>query len=209
MKVKLVYSNLFFSLTLTVLYLIYNAVLSPIYISICSNVVWLESKLPYLLEILLELCQLFIWVHLISSMIYAVKRRKTVFFMVSTVVLTLARYLYSPILNIAKGSPLDFMEIFDSLIYFGADMLILAIVFIAVLIKKNKDSSGYLHFGSLLSAILISASKISSRIIFDIYYGAPQSTSEIIIMILYYFSDVLYGAAVYFLVYFMSKKLDS
>ncbi len=207
MKSKYINFNLFFASTLTLLYLIYSAVLSPIYISLCSDIIWLESYLPYVLELLLEICQLFIWVHIFSCLIYSVKKRRLTFFFVFTAVLTLARYLFSPIVNITKGTALELTEIFDSLMYFGADMLILAIVFLIVFIKKNKDGSGYLRFGALASAVPLLISKIITRIIFDIFYGAPKSFSEILVMISYYFFDIVHGVAAYFLIYCISKLL--
>lgn len=199
--------NLFFASALALLYFIYSAVLSPIYIRICSDVILLESNLPYILEMLLEICQLFIWAHLFSHMLRAVKSKKITFYVVFTVVFTLARYLFNPIVNITKGVALDLADVLDSLMYFGADILILAVVFLLMFFRKNKVGNDYCRFGALSSALLLSASKIITRIIFDVFYGAPQSFSEIFVMILYYFFDVLYGVAAYFLIYFLSRSL--
>lgn len=199
--------KLFFTSALTLLYFIYSAVLSPIYASICSDIIWLESYLPYILEVLLEICQLLIWVHLISCMLRAVKTKKLTFYIVFTIILTLARYLFTPIVNITKGAALDLTEIFNSLMYFGTDMLILVVVFLIIFFIKNKDCKDYCRFGAISTAFLLSASKITARIVFDIFYGMPQSFSEILIMLLYYFFDIIYGVAAYFLIYFLSKSL--
>ena len=207
MKTKHFNINLFFALTLTLLYFLYSAVLSPIYSKICSDIIWLESYLPYVLELLLEICQLLIWVHLTSCLVYAVKKRKLFFYVIFTTVLTLARYLVAPIINITNGSAIDLSAIIDSLMYFGADIIILGIVFLIIFFRKNDALITYCKFGATASAILISISKIATRIIFDIFYGVPQSLSEFLIMILYYFSDVVYGVAAYFLIYILSKTM--
>ena len=78
--------KLLFASTLAILYLIYSAVLSPIYTIICSDVILLESYLPYILEILLEICQLLIWAHLISSMLRAVKTKELTFYIIFTII---------------------------------------------------------------------------------------------------------------------------
>lgn len=46
-------------------------------------------------------------------------------------------------------------------------------------------------------ALLVFAMKLLSRIANDIAYGAPTSFGEVLIMIIYYLSDLLYGLAAY------------
>ena len=46
-------------------------------------------------------------------------------------------------------------------------------------------------------AILLSVVKIFSRLIFDLYIGAPTGISDLLIMIIYYLSDILIGVIVY------------
>ncbi len=205
MKNKKFSTNFYFALILAVLYLIYSAVLSPIYMRLCSDVIYLEGYLPDIFDFLLGTCQLFIWVHLFSNMLCAIRRRSVSFFITSTVVLTLSRYFCSPLVTVVKGEALDTATLIDALIYFGADMLIMAIVFVSVFPQKNKTEKKFLHFGALISAVLLSVSKITMRVIFDVFYGAPESISEILLMSVSYFSDVLYGVIVYFLICFASK----
>lgn len=207
MKNKLFYPNLFFCVVLAVLYFVYGAVLTPLYIKVCSDVIYLESFLPDIFEILLEFFQLLIWVHLFSNMLFSIKRKKLSGFFSISVILTFFRYFLPSIVTLVKGSALDPTGIFDALIYFGADMVMLFIVFVIVLFNRNKNGRKFLRFGAVVPAILLSVSKIAMRIIFDIFYGAPQSISEISIMIAYYFSDVLYGVIAFFLILFASKLL--
>lgn len=58
--------------------------------------------------------------------------------------------------------------------------------------KKNPLQVCALKVGILLSAV-----KIISRIIFDFYIGAPTGISDLLIMIIYYLSDILIGVVMY------------
>ncbi|MBO5939149.1 MAG: hypothetical protein J6Q82_06590 [Clostridia bacterium] len=46
-------------------------------------------------------------------------------------------------------------------------------------------------------SILFSVSKVLSRLIFDLGYGAPEDVTEALIMCLYYLSDLIFGAVFY------------
>ena len=46
-------------------------------------------------------------------------------------------------------------------------------------------------------ALLFSASKLLSRLIFDLGYGAPESFGEVLIMFVYYLSDLIFGVIFY------------
>lgn len=58
---------------------------------------------------------------------------------------------------------------------------------------------------------LITAIKIGTRIVNDISFGAPESFGEIMIMAVYYLSDLLYGAVAYvvalFVIHLLYEKL--
>ena len=124
MKNNRLAENLFFTLPLVVLILIYCAVLSPIYVWLCSDIIYLESYLPGVLEVLLELCQLFIWGVLFSNMIKAIRVQRKALFILTTVIVLLVRYFYPIVFELIKGSPLDPINIIDALIYYGADIFI-------------------------------------------------------------------------------------
>lgn len=51
-------------------------------------------------------------------------------------------------------------------------------------------------------ALLIVVVKILTRIVNDVTFGAPESFSEVAVMIIYYLSDVIYGAIAYFIALF-------
>ena len=63
--------------------------------------------------------------------------------------------------------------------------------------QKLFNRGNPLQVCALKIGILLSSAKILSRIIFDLYYGAPTSLSETLIMVIYYLSDILIGVLVY------------
>ena len=60
---------------------------------------------------------------------------------------------------------------------------------------------------ALISGIVLSAVKVISRIIFDISYGAPEGIQEILVMIVYYGSDIVLGILYYIGVLFLLTRL--
>ena len=63
--------------------------------------------------------------------------------------------------------------------------------------KKIFDKTNPLQLCLLKIAILFSATKILSRLLFDIGYGAPKGFGEFLIMLAYYLSDLLLGIVFY------------
>ncbi|MBQ2999625.1 MAG: hypothetical protein IJD64_04110 [Clostridia bacterium] len=63
--------------------------------------------------------------------------------------------------------------------------------------KKIFDKVNPLQLCLLKIAILFSATKILSRLLFDIGYGAPKDFVEFLIMFAYYLSDLLLGIVFY------------
>ena len=74
--------------------------------------------------------------------------------------------------------------------------------FTQVYSKNNPLQSSALKVGILLSAV-----KILTRVIYDISYGAPTSASEVLTMVIYYFSDMLICVVFYALCWLIFSKL--
>ena len=64
-------------------------------------------------------------------------------------------------------------------------------------LSKMFDWYNPLQRSAMKMSILILVMKIISRILNDISIGAPHSFGEVMVMILYYLSDVLYGIVAY------------
>ena len=63
--------------------------------------------------------------------------------------------------------------------------------------KKTVGKENPLQCCSLIMGIVLSAERILFRLLFDIGYGAPDSFGEIILMIVFYASDLLIGIIFY------------
>jgi len=61
---------------------------------------------------------------------------------------------------------------------------------------------------SLKLAVMISGIKIVTRVISDLYYGAPESLAEGLIMIAYYTSDLLNGVIFYTILWFLFSHIN-
>jgi hypothetical protein len=55
-------------------------------------------------------------------------------------------------------------------------------------------------------SLLILLIKLVTRVINDISYGAPESVEEVLIMVLYYLSDIIYGAVAYLISIFVISQ---
>ncbi|MBQ8207321.1 MAG: hypothetical protein IJZ89_01140 [Clostridia bacterium] len=207
--------NIIFAAVLAGLYIIYMFVLTPIYSEICADIIYSEGALPYVLEIALEICQLLIWCHLFSHIISCFfftvckKEKFSVFIFVSAFILTALRYFAVPIITLTVYSA-DAAQLFSDAIYYFlfdiAQMAVVSIVSLLILNRKNTDSHKPIIKISAVSAFLITAVRIIMRIRFDIFYGAPESAAEIILMVIYYATDIFYGLIAYFLIMLSVKQ---
>ena len=68
------------------------------------------------------------------------------------------------------------------------------------------DWNNPLQRSAIKMSALILAIKLITRIINDISYGAPESLGEVLIMIVYYLSDLIYGAVAYFIAIFVISR---
>lgn len=73
------------------------------------------------------------------------------------------------------------------------------IVKLSPVLPFSKFASRYnpLQRSAMKMGALVCAVKIFSRILNDISFGAPQSFGEILVMVVYYLSDLLYGVIAY------------
>ena len=209
---KLLKRNIIFIAILALLYLLCDGVLSPIYTFVCSDILYSEGYLPFVLELAMDICQLFIWCHLFSSVIssfYLYGTRNSLFMLTSAPLMILIRYFLILILTaIILNNPIGSEDVFDALLYFFLDAIQLFAAFLAANIMiKNRDntpkklspfgrSGGNLRKLRISAAIcggIITAVRVAMRIRYDIFYGAPESLIDFSWMIVYYFSDFVYG----------------
>jgi hypothetical protein len=63
-----------------------------------------------------------------------------------------------------------------------------------------------LQRSAIKMSLLILLIKLVTRVINDISYGAPESVGEVLIMVLYYLSDIIYGAVAYLISIFVISQ---
>ena len=73
--------------------------------------------------------------------------------------------------------------------------------------NKIYDPKNPLQKSTMLSAAFFAGLGIVSRIIYDIFYGLPQSLIEVLSMVLFYTSDILVGVVIYAVVMFTITKI--
>ena len=73
--------------------------------------------------------------------------------------------------------------------------------------KKIYDQTNPLQLCLLKIAILFSATKILSRLLFDIGIGAPNDFGEVMVMFVYYLSDVLLGIVFYIFAILIFRRI--
>ena len=213
MKNKALKQNLIFAAVLAALYIICSAVLTPLYVKVCSDIIYIEGALPYLLEALMEICQFVIWIYLFSHIIKCGfdfrfgNGNISLSFIILTVLLTAMRYFAAPVTAVLLSHGTASYDMTDALLYFSSDTVQLALIFILAVFLKVDNKKKYIVLTAGASAIMLTLIRIIMRVRFDIFYGAPESVRETVIMVMYYSTDILYGIAVYFCTYFSAKVM--
>ncbi|MBE6631402.1 MAG: hypothetical protein E7623_01735 [Ruminococcaceae bacterium] len=193
-------------MVLVLLYLIYNAVLLPIYNSLTSDVLTLESYLPGLVDISLELCQFLVWVHIFSFVIstfFTYGRKESLHALTWVSIVIIARYFVLLAVNVTNGNIAvngsDFsFYIWEMIIYAFLDILQASLPYILLSLSKKEDIKKlYLSLGA--SAAVIALIKIVMRVINNVFEYVTFGYSFTALYIAYYASDILYGLMVYFL----------
>lgn len=234
-EISRIVKNMFF---LLLVYLVYIVIFAPAYTSVCNDIMYINTYLPDIFELLMEAASLTAWGIICATIIYisySTPSKKAFLYMIVSIIVLL-RYILSVILSfIIDGFPTSLSiglgDIGESLILYLFDMVqILTIALIShvllercrqkyALAKKSAYTLGDISlvnehnplpikklFGlknaiqrtSLFSAFIISAVRVAMRIRYDIFYGAPESMEDVMWMIIYYSSDIIFGVLVYF-----------
>jgi hypothetical protein len=69
--------------------------------------------------------------------------------------------------------------------------------------SKFIDWYNPLQRSAIKMSVLITAIKVGTRIVNDVVVGAPESFGEVMIMVVYYLSDFIYGAVAYLVALFI------
>lgn len=71
---------------------------------------------------------------------------------------------------------------------------------------KLCDWNNPLERSAIKMSLLILSVKLITRVINDIFYGMPESLGEVLIMAVYYLSDLIYGTVAYFVAIFVITR---
>ena len=230
-KKYLVYFMIFVCLCL---YVIYTA-LAWLYTQASTNVLFIGGWLPFVMRLLLELIDVAIFAGAYFCIVYAFFRmsiKKAWLFPVLYLVLSLVRRAITLLLQLIQVQYIGSDDILSLVMYYVLDVIQLCIVLAVVIYEVRKsrrfindykeaglETPEFLPFTKVFSknnpfqmcslklAVMISGIKIATRIVSDLYYGAPESLAEVLIMATYYTSDLLNGVIFYTILWFLFSHL--
>lgn len=208
-------------ITAGVLILLYAAVCTPIYLRVANDVLLSESVIPILLDLVMTVCNYLIYWVSFAFLIVSVYRdsaRGVILPSLCFLGITLLRYCA----NLFPGYLTDGFPtaayFFDNTFPYlladvGMDLALFGIVLLIVLLLGRKDAAGAsfprklsdaLPFARTLSlastlqkqaffaAAVPSLLQLCFRVRYDVLYGAPRNLPDLVLMIAYYLSDLLF-----------------
>ncbi|MBO7310324.1 MAG: hypothetical protein J6U86_02895 [Clostridia bacterium] len=219
------------------LYLLMEAALTPAYIYICSDITLSSGIVPYLMEALMRIIEIFAFSVCYSAVIFSainIGAKSTSAICGIYISACLFRRTLSLGISYLSYGFIDNSDIFNISLYLAFEIFQLLIVTLIcfVIIKrkssiyanekeqdlpcssalfscKSKDCTRFscMRISALLVGIMLALVNIFIRIFYDISYGAPDSISEVLVMIAYYLSDVLCGIILYVLTLLNLSKI--
>ena len=185
---------LYLLVTASILYSLISLVLSPITLSVSSNVVYSYTVLPDILILLTDVLNLIALSVCSAIIIYSIVKLG----MTSSTSL-IATYVAAVFLKYTADMVISYLllkSVEPSLITsyaaaFLIDLILtLIIAFIAYSVHRKKEA---FKAAAVKSGVVVALSKIFSRAIYDISYGPPADLSDFLWMILYYLFDIIVG----------------
>ncbi len=218
-------------LTTLVLFGLSCFLLSPLYVSLSSNIVYSDSFITDLVNLINNIFYIAVYAICFSAFIYSVYKctaRRSVSLVIVYCVAVLLRYMANVAVQTFTDGVFPMLEdLYPTLLAYLFDLITaFAVLLIAHLSIKEihtaKASRSYLPFdklytssnplqkASLLTGILLASIKVLTRVVYDIGYGAPTSILDLLRMIVYYLSDVLICVVIYLvsllLIMYFDKK---
>lgn len=222
-----------------VMYIFTQLILTPVYMLIVSDRVYQATLLPYIMDIVMSLAEIFTFGVCYSIVIYSAVMRRT-----RTAAAVCGIYVAASVLRRGAALGVSFMmykfidkrDIFNVSLPIIIETVQVFTVFLATylaarryrqalilysarrgdvgqldIIEMNSvfDRKNPLLVGTLTSAVMLIIVNVSMRIYSDIGYGAPAGISEVLVMIAYYLSDILVGVILYTVCWFTISKLTA
>lgn len=199
---------------LATLYLFYIAVLAPAYTAVCNDILYIDTLWPDIIELAREAVDIVCFAIICAVFLYGCISLPSEFARIYLWVtaVCLFRYLLGVVLSwIFDGFPVSvniaFLYIGEALLYFIFDMLqITAIVLLSRFALRGGKTQKNIRLGAVFGGGVISAVRIFMRIRYDVFYGAPESAVDLMWMVAYYTSDLLFGALVCLLALLVANR---
>lgn len=213
--------------------LFYAIVCTPVYLWSSSDVLVRESVFPQIWDFVQSLTQfLFYWIMLAFCTFLAVDRglRGSLsilgWYAVATVCMNIGAMLVGTAM---LGNRFEWDSFTDDLLYAMLDVLLMLLIygisfFLIWLIFTRVTDSGKrtaclpfvkladlknrLQLTLLVLAAVPSVLRLISRLIYDLYNGAPQNTADLLWMIFFYLADFLSIAVGYLVLFLLVDRLN-
>ena len=176
-------------------------VIKPVYIILLSDVMYMDSWLLYVFEILITLLDIFIYSVIFATAIhFAFERKKYTKLLLICVCILVARIVADIIMTAIFSGYVSANDLAAVLIQLCFELLLVSLVYIFTMKIFTKGIKNPLQISAIFAGGLLSINNILSRIVSDIIYGAPASLGEALVMVAYYLSDVLVAGIAYIII---------
>ena len=185
---------LYLVIAASVLFALISLVLSPMISIVSSNVVYSYTLLPDVLILLTDMLNLFALSVCCTIIIYSVMK-----FGMAASSSVLIAYIFAVFLKYSADMAISYLlfhtlDLSVIMSYVAAFLVDLFIVLIITFIAYRANRRGTAMKNATITAgVVVSLSKVLSRVVYDIQYGAPVDFTDLLWMIVYYLSDIIVG----------------
>ena len=176
-------------------------IIKPVYIMLSADVMYMDSWLLYVFEILIKLFDIFIYSVMFTAAIYFVfEKKKFIGLILMCGSISVARIVADVIMTAVFSGAISLRDLSVVGIQLAFELLLVALVYIFAVKIFAKGKKNPLQISAIFAGGLLSINNILSRIVTDISYGAPESFGEVMVMAAYYLSDVLVAGIAYIII---------
>ena len=176
-------------------------IIKPVYIMLSADVMYMDSWLLYVFEILIKLFDIFIYSIMFTAAIYFVlEKKKFIGLILMCGFISVARIVADVIMTAVFSGAISLRDLSVVGIQLAFELLLVALVYIFAVKIFAKGKKNPLQISAIFAGGLLSINNILSRIVTDISYGAPESFDEVMVMAAYYLSDVLVAGIAYIII---------
>ncbi len=200
-------------------YAVYSYILLPLYVYLCSDIMYVDTVLPNIVEAVYTLIELSVFVLSFAFIIYhgikySLKDAK--YFILAYSGAILFKYLSNYLITSVMEGGLSLVSFKNVGILILIEAFQVGVLVFCVRTIRNECSAALdagrscfplqklfdlgnpMQRAAFIGALIICVLKIITRIIYDITYGMPDSLLEVLVMVGYYSLDIVVGVMCYF-----------